>query len=80
MSKLIKFSKKSCTPCKMVENYLHEKGVNYEEVDVFDRVDLASQYGISGVPVLLLLEEDSIVDKVVGFNPDEIDLLLSKLN
>lgn len=79
MKKLIKFSKQSCTPCKMVENYLQDKEVQYTDVDVFDRVDLATQYGIVGVPVLVLEEDGVIIDKVVGFNPDDIDNLLNQL-
>ena len=80
MSKqLIKFSKSGCTPCVMVSNYLKDKGVETKELDVFESPE-AAQYGIASVPTLLLVDETGdVVDRVVGFNPDGIDNMVSKL-
>lgn len=80
MNKLLKFSSPTCAPCKMLSNYLNEKGVEYEEIDVFEQVETSSKYGISGVPVLMVVDEEgNTVDQVVGFNPPAIDELLTKI-
>lgn len=78
MSKrLLKFKKPGCSPCVMVNNYLNDKGIETEELDVFESPE-AAQFGISSVPTLILVEDGEIIDRVVGFNPDAIDELLSQ--
>jgi thioredoxin 1 len=77
---ILKFSRIGCTPCKIMTNYLHDKGTDYKELDVEEDAQLAAQYGISGVPTLLLVDEEgSILDRVVGFNPSAIDDLVSQM-
>lgn len=80
MSKsILKFSRVGCTPCKIMSNFLHDKGVDYKELDVEEDAQLAVKYGIAGVPTLLLVDEnDEVLDRVVGFNPSNIEELLSK--
>lgn len=79
MSKqILKFSRVGCTPCKIMTNYLQDKGVDYKELDVEEDAQLAVQYGISGVPTLLLVDEHGeVLERVVGFNPSAIEELLN---
>jgi thioredoxin 1 len=84
MKKLLKFSQQLCNPCKMLTMHLQSKGVEYEEIDVFENVELASKYGIfGGLPVLILLEDDQVIGRTSGFNPsntEEVDNLINQLN
>lgn len=80
MSKqLIKFSRPSCVPCQMMSNYLNDKGVTYEEVNVYEDAETANRFNIQSVPVLILLNGEEIEEISFGYNPDEIDQLLNKL-
>lgn len=83
MRQLVKFSQPSCTPCKSLSKYLNEKGIQYQEVDVFEDVQTATKYGIiGGLPVLMILDGDEVIDRTSGFNPSftaPIDALLEKL-
>lgn len=83
MKQLLKFSQPSCTPCKSLSKYLGEKGVDYTEVDVFEQGHIASKYGImGGLPVLIVLDGDEIVDRTSGFNPSftaPVDALLEQM-
>lgn len=80
MSRLVKISKNGCVPCQVLSNYLNDKGVSFEELNVSTSPELIETYDITGVPVLILLDDnDQEVDRVVGFNPDATDDLLSKL-
>lgn len=66
----------------MMANYLNDKGVETENYNVYDEKDaeVANQYNIQTVPVLLLLDIDgAVLDSSLGYNPDEIDQLISKL-
>jgi thioredoxin 1 len=60
-------------------NYLHDKGTDYQELDVEEDAQLATKYGIASVPSLLLIDENGkILERVVGFNPEGIDYLVSR--
>ena len=80
MSKsILKFSRVGCTPCKIMSNFLQDKGVQYKELDVEEDAQLAAKFGIASVPTLLLVNgDDEVLDRVVGFNPSDIEELLSK--
>ncbi len=69
------FSTPTCSYCVFLKNYLNEKGVEYEEIDVSkdeeklkEMVDLSGQMG---VPVTQIGEE-----VIIGFNKKEIESLL----
>lgn len=80
LKKLVKFSRENCAPCKMVEGYLSDKDIQYQEVDVENDIETTVKYGVSGVPTLLLLgKNDEVLDRLVGFNPPKIDKLTSQL-
>ncbi|MEC2153254.1 thioredoxin domain-containing protein [Bacillus velezensis] len=78
--RLIKLEQPNCNPCKMVTNYLNDAGVEYEAVDVTQNPEVAAQYGVMGVPVTILLnEQGEEVKRSIGFKPEELDELLKGL-
>ncbi|MEC1437352.1 glutaredoxin family protein [Bacillus sonorensis] len=75
--KLIKLEQPSCNPCQLVSNYLNEKGIDYEAIDVTERPEVAAEYGVMGVPVIILLDEKGDeVKRSSGFKPDELDKIV----
>jgi thioredoxin 1 len=79
MKEILKFSRVGCSPCRTMSLFLNDKGVEYKELDVEEDVHLASQYGIGSVPTLLLIEDGEMLDMVVGFKPNSVEELLSKM-
>ncbi|ARC58834.1 Thioredoxin [Bacillus licheniformis] len=80
MMKLIKLEQPSCTPCQLVSNYLKEKGIEFEAIDVTVRPEVAAEYGVMGVPVTILLDgEGKEVKRSSGFKPNELDELIFKI-
>ncbi|KJR69208.1 thioredoxin family protein [Bacillus velezensis] len=78
--RLIKLEQPNCNPCKMVSNYLEQAGVEYEVVDVTQNPEAAAQFGVMGVPVTFLLnEQGEEVKRSIGFKPNELDELLKEL-
>ncbi|AHZ16040.1 glutaredoxin domain-containing protein [Bacillus velezensis] len=78
--RLIKLEQPNCNPCKMVSNYLNDAGVEYETVDVTQNPEVAAQYGVMGVPVTILLnEQGEEVKRSIGFIPGELDTLINDL-
>jgi glutaredoxin 3 len=71
------FSTKTCPWCTKVKEYLDEKGVAFEEVDVAaDRaaaMEMVRKSGQMGVPVTQIGEKF-----IVGYNTEAIDAELAK--
>ncbi len=76
MAKITIYSTPTCTYCVILKNYLKEKGIEYEEIDV--STDLGAQKemidksGQMGVPVSIIGEE-----VIVGFDRERIAELLN---
>lgn len=80
MKKLIKFEKENCKPCEMVSEYLNSKGVEFEAINAYDNPMRASKMKVRSVPTLMLLDnEGNEIKRIVGYNPQEIDLLIEEL-
>ena len=81
---LVDFWAEWCGPCKMLSPVLDELAaelgdkVKIAKVNVDDNRDLAIQYGVKSIPMLLFFKNGEIKDKVVGLMPK--DSLAQKLN
>jgi len=76
MKKVLKFSASWCGPCKMLSKILStiESPVEIQEVDVDANRELAVQYNVRGVPLLVMLEDDVEIKRLAGVpgqNPQE---------
>lgn len=78
--RLIKLEQPNYNPCKMVSNYLEQADIQFETVDVTQEPEVASRFGVMGVPVTILLnDQGEEVNRSVGFKPNELDELLQEL-
>lgn len=78
--KILKLEKHNCRPCGMVENFLQDQNVKYDKINIEENPETSMQYGVMSVPVTLLLDDNGLeVDRVIGFNPPEIEKLIEKL-
>jgi glutaredoxin 3 len=71
------YSTPTCPYCKMVKDFLAEKGLSFKEVDVSsDQAaveEMVKQTGQMGVPVVVIDGES-----IVGFDKEKIENLLGK--
>ncbi|WP_033827369.1 glutaredoxin family protein [Bacillus andreraoultii] len=75
--KIIKFSKPNCVPCQTVEALLKANGVKYEEYSIFKEPAVIEQYGLTGVPVTILVDDqEKELKRVVGNNPPALHQLI----
>lgn len=78
--KIIKLEQPNCTPCKYVSNFLDDKNVKYEAIDVTENPDVAADFSVMGVPVTILLDENNVeVSRSVGYKPNELEAIISQL-
>ena len=68
MRKVLKFSASWCGPCKMLSKTIDtiDQGVPIEEVDIDEKSELAIEYGIRGVPTLVMIDENIEVKRISG--------------
>lgn len=80
MKKLIKFEKTGCVPCIRVQNFLEDKEVEVEKVDVFANPSVAGKFNIGSVPTIVLVNgEGNEIGRSVGYNEEELEALISQL-
>lgn len=79
-NRILKLEKQGCNPCTMVQNFLDDKGIKVEKVDVFENPEIAGKYDIGTVPVTILLDsEGNEIARSNGYNPPELEVLISQL-
>lgn len=75
------YSSPTCGYCNQLKDWLKEKGVEFEEFNVFENEEardfIVKKSGQMGVPVSLIADENGENEEVVlGFDPDKIGQLL----
>jgi len=68
MKKVIRFTASWCQPCKMLAKTLEDIQTNLpiEVLDIDAEPNIAIEYGIRGVPTLLMVEDGNVLKRSVG--------------
>ena len=72
---LVDFYANWCGPCKMLAPVLHEISQEYAQtlkvgkINVDERMELAMQFRVSSIPMLILFKDGKPVAKTVGYSP-----------
>jgi thioredoxin 1 len=74
---LIEFTADWCPPCKMLAPIVHEIARKYEgklRVGMLDsdaNLEVVQQYGVMGLPTLILYVDGKPVERITGYMPRE---------
>lgn len=67
--KLLKFSASWCMPCKALSKTIKEAGdlgIEIEEIDIDENIELATKYNIRSVPTMIIIENDEEIRRQSG--------------
>lgn len=72
MRKVLRFTASWCQPCKMLARTLEDISTDYpiEVIDIDESEELAIQYGVRGVPTLVMLQNDIETKRIVGMQTE----------
>jgi thioredoxin 1 len=72
MKKILRFTASWCGPCKGLAMTLAniETNVPIEVVDIDVLPEIATEYGIRGVPTLVMLDGNTEIKRLVGVKPE----------
>lgn len=75
---LVLFYADFCGYCKELEALLVKRQPEIASKVLLAKVDVVSnQIGLPAVPVLMLFDGGDVIDAVVGFNPEEVERLIT---
>jgi thioredoxin len=81
---LVDFTAVWCGPCKMLDPIVKQLSqewagkVKFARLDVDDNADITVQYGVMGVPTLILFVNGQPVQRLSGYQPK--DRIISKFS
>jgi thioredoxin 1 len=73
MKKILYFTAAWCAPCKALSPIMDslQGQINFDKIDVDTNTDLSAQYGVRGVPSLVLVENGKEVSRLTGVQSKE---------
>lgn len=77
--KLLVLTQNNCRYCGMVKQYLDNEQVEYETINMSDHPEYLEKYDVMGAPTVLLLDEDEVIVKTTGFNPQVLETMIEQL-
>ena len=72
MRKVLRFTASWCQPCKMLGRTLEDISTDYpiEVIDIDENQELSIQYGVRGVPTLVMLQNNIETKRIVGMQTE----------
>ena len=81
---LVDFTAGWCQPCKMIDHIVKQLAQDWDgkvkvvKLDADENPNIMMQYGVLGIPTLMLFKSGQVKERMTGYQPK--DKLLTKIN
>ena len=81
---LVDFTAGWCQPCKMIDPIVKQLAQDWDgkvkvvKLDADENPNILTQFGVLGIPTLMLFKDGEVKERLTGYQPKE--KLLTKLN
>lgn len=71
---VLRFTASWCQPCKALAKQIDELGLSegVTVVDIDEKPEMAQQFGVRGVPTLVVIENGKELKRMVGIKPKDV--------
>lgn len=76
---ILVLTQNNCRYCGMVKQYLDDNEVEYDTVNMSDETEYQTKYDVMGAPTIVLLDDEEVIAKSTGFDPDTLDTFIGQL-
>lgn len=76
---LLVLTQDQCRYCGMVKQFLDNQEVEYETINMSEKPEYQTKYDVMGAPTILLLDDEEVIAKTTGFNPQVLETLIEQL-
>lgn len=66
--KLLLATSKFCGPCHLLKRKLGDEKLEVETIEMEEHMETFRDYGIRGVPTLLVIQDNEPIEKIQGVN------------
>jgi thioredoxin 1 len=75
--KVLKFGATWCGPCKMLDPIMYElkdeyPNIEFQFVNVDEEPEITGQFGVMGIPRVMVYKNDEKVEDFTGFKPKTV--------
>lgn len=77
--RLLVLTQNNCRYCETLKSFLKSEDVEFDTVNMSEHPEYQEKYDVMGAPTTLLLDDEEVVAKLTGFDPEALETLIEQL-
>lgn len=77
--RLLVLTQNNCRYCEEVKSFLTDQEIEFETINMSVQPEYQEKYDVMGAPTILLLDDEEVITKTTGFNPEILNTLIEQL-
>jgi glutaredoxin len=77
--RILVLTQNNCRYCEMTKAYLNDQEVEFDVINTSNEPSYIEKYDMMGAPTVLLLDDEEVIIKSTGFNPEDLETMIEQL-